>query len=98
MGNHGYEYAPGKNVYFNDNSDYAGAIHYDSFMMPSEGQELQTYYSVKTNYFKDEDKDGIPSEDELAANSDMEYSEFYSNGVMQQYLFFYSRSNGVETK
>ncbi|ADL35547.1 hypothetical protein bpr_I2817 [Butyrivibrio proteoclasticus B316] len=77
MGNHGYEYAPGKNVYFNDNSDYAGAIHYDSFMMPSEGQELQTYYSVKTNYFKDEDKDGIPSEDELAANSDMEYSESY---------------------
>lgn len=46
-------------------------------MMPSEGQELQTYYSEKTNYFKDEDKSGTPSDDELAANSDMEYSESY---------------------
>ena len=80
MGNHGYEYAPGKNVYFNDNADYAGAIHYDYFMMPREGQELATVYYEKINFFEDTDRDGVPSDEELEANKDMEYSEsFYYN-------------------
>ncbi len=77
MGNYGYEYAPGKNVYYNDNSDYAGAIHYSYYMIPREGYELKANYSEKINFFKDEDHNGIPSDAELEANSNMEYSESY---------------------
>ncbi|MBQ6588353.1 MAG: hypothetical protein IJI01_06735 [Butyrivibrio sp.] len=80
MGNYGYEYAPGKNVYLNENSDYAGAIRYAYFMMPREGQEIVTSYYEKTNFFEDKDKDGVPSDEELDANKDMSYSEsFYYN-------------------
>ncbi len=70
-GNSGYSYAPGKNVFYNHNQDYAGAIHYESYMTPEEGTEITTAYYKKAYFFNDADGDGYPSEDELE-NSDFD--------------------------
>ncbi len=67
-GNTGYAYAPGKNVFYNHNHDYAGAIHYEYYMTPREDTEIDVDYYTQTFMFDDADGDGEPSEEELAAS------------------------------
>lgn len=81
-GNYGYMYAPGKNVYINHNSDYAGAVQYDSYMSSHEGAEISTDYYVESLYFKDTDGDRSPSQEELSATDEMDvFSAFYYNST-----------------
>ncbi|WP_026505174.1 hypothetical protein [Butyrivibrio sp. NC3005] len=79
-GNYGYMYAPQKGVLFNHNTDYAGAIQYDSYMTcPNQG-ELSCDFSVESIMFKDADGDGEPSEEELNNSSEIElYKEYFYN-------------------
>lgn len=79
-GNAGYSYAPGKGVFFNQNSDYAGAVMYVSYMLIHEGKELEADYAAEYLMFNDLDGDGSPSDDELAATEDFHtYSTKYFN-------------------
>ncbi len=80
MGNSGYDYAPGKGIYYNSNSDYAGLIYHESYMSGREGSEIETDYSVTNYCFKDTDGDGIPSEEEMQAAGDYDvYDKKYYN-------------------
>ncbi len=84
-GNYGYMYAPGKNVYINHNSDYAGAVQYDSYMSSREGTEISTDYYVESLYFKDTDGDRSPSEEELSATDEMDvFNAFYYNSTDEE--------------
>ena len=67
MGNYGYSYVPGKSIYYNHNTDHAGAIHYDSYMLPHPGRELIADFYTESYYFDDVDRDGSPSAEELEA-------------------------------
>lgn len=42
-GNHGYVYIPGENVIYNDDTDFAGAVHYISYMNMNAEYELDSY-------------------------------------------------------
>ena len=80
MGNSGYSYAPGKGVFYNMNSDYAGAVYHESYMSKREGAEIDVDYAVTNYCFKDIDGDGQPSEEELEATGDYAvYSKKYYN-------------------
>ncbi|MCR5402693.1 MAG: hypothetical protein K6E91_02605 [Butyrivibrio sp.] len=79
-GNAGYSYAPGKGVFFNQNSDHAGAIMNVYYMLMHEGKELEADYAVTYLMFNDLNKDGSPSDDEIAATEDFHpYSAKYYN-------------------
>ncbi|MBO6239341.1 MAG: hypothetical protein J6O61_00500 [Butyrivibrio sp.] len=79
-GNYGYMYAPGKGLYINHNTDYAGAVQYDSYMTSHNGKEIATDFYVESLFFKDTDGDRTPSEEELSATDEMDvYEAYYRN-------------------
>ena len=79
-GNTGYDYAPGKGIYYNHNNDYAGAVQYGSYMSKHKGTEVQTDYCVEYQMFEDLDGDGVPSEEELSAIEELDvHKEIYYN-------------------
>lgn len=80
MGNAGYYYSPGKNLFKNTDHDYAGAIEYDSFSSTRENDQIEADYSARYTWFKDADGDGMPSDEELATlDYNTPFSEAYWN-------------------
>lgn len=80
MGNAGYYYSPGKNLFKNTNHDYAGAIEYDSFSSTRENDQIEADYSARYTWFNDADGDGTPSDEELATlDYNTPFSEAYWN-------------------
>ncbi len=80
MGNIGYEYAPGKGVFFNLNNDFAGLIQNETYMIKREGQGLTADFIVENLMFDDKDGNGEPSDDETEGMEEMEvFSSTYYN-------------------
>lgn len=65
-GNHGYEYASGKGVVRNYNTDYAGLIIYETYIFLSveDGEVVEDRYYLKQTFFDDANNNGVPDEDE----------------------------------
>ncbi|MBO4456110.1 MAG: hypothetical protein J5802_00165 [Butyrivibrio sp.] len=82
FGNYGYSYAERKGIFFNENSDYAGAIHYTTVMSKRDKGEIATDYYVKFINFNDLDGNGEPSEEELEAEGGGTVE--YYNGAGEQ--------------
>ena len=78
MGNAGYEYSPRKNSVRNDNSDYAGAILYRTYMKINELHVLDTVVQIESYQFDDVNQNGIPDENEM--DSIGRYSVNYIDG------------------
>lgn len=78
MGNTGYEYVPRKNSLRNDNSDFAGAIHYTTYMSVGNRLTLDIVAEIETFLFDDVNQNGIPDEDELESLGN--YSVSYIDG------------------
>lgn len=68
MGNHGYEYVPGKNCLSNFNADFAGLIGKQYYMAIEEGKLVTPYWSVTYN-FDDKNENGEPDDDEIEGNT-----------------------------
>lgn len=79
MGNAGYEYIPGGNRVRNYNSDYAGAIRYNTYMSMNDQYSLKTVTEIVTYNFDDVNGDGYPDADE--EDSIGYYSVSYVDGV-----------------
>ena len=69
FGNYGYEYAPGKNLLLNYNTDYAGALG-KSYYMTIQDDEIVTAYWTYIYNFNDKNNNGEPDEDEYDYESD----------------------------
>lgn len=78
MGNAGYEYVPRKNSLRNDNSDFAGAIHYTTYMSVGSRLTLDIVAEIETFLFDDVNQNGIPDKDELESLGN--YSVSYIDG------------------
>lgn len=80
MGNYGYSYSPKNNVFYNWNTDYAGAIGYTTlFSINDEGKVVTTYWSMLIN-FNDIDGNEEPSEEELESADEYSGSiKYYSS-------------------
>lgn len=63
-GNHGYEYAPGKNSLRNYNTDYAGLILFTTYMTIGKQYTMDLVVSIQTNNFDDVNGNGSPDESE----------------------------------
>lgn len=65
-GNNGYEYLPGENLIRNFNSDYAGAVVYESYYGINFAHELSALPSDQLSvwYFRDTNGNGYPDENE----------------------------------
>ena len=60
-GNAGYSYLPKKNVLYNTNSDYAGAVYYTYYAKMKNHKIVSRYSkSLKVQYFKDKNNNGYP--------------------------------------
>ena len=79
MGNAGYEYCPKKNSLRNDNSDFAGAIVYTTYMKIGGQCTLEPVVQIETYNFDDVNENGIPDEDEM--DSFGRYGESRIDGV-----------------
>ena len=79
MGNAGYEYIPGGNRVRNYNSDYAGAIRYNTYMSMNDQYSMETVTEIVTYNFDDVNGDGYPDADEQ--DSIGYYSVSYVDGV-----------------
>ncbi len=80
MGNTGYDYVPGKGIFYNHNNDYAGLVQYFNYMFKHEEGELKADYVVEHLMFEDKDGDGSPSEDEYTDSDEFKvYEERYYN-------------------
>ncbi len=79
MGNAGYAYSQRKNSVRNDNSDYAGAILYTTYMAVSNHQTLDVMTCIETLNFDDVNQNGYPDEEEM--DSMGMYSVSYIDGV-----------------
>ncbi len=80
MGNTGYDYVPGKGIFYNHNNDYAGLVQYFNYMFKHEEGELKADYVVESLMFEDKDGDGSPSEDEYTGSDELKvYEERYYN-------------------
>ncbi len=79
MGNAGYAYAPRRNNIVNDNSDYAGAILYTTYMAVSNHQSVDVIACIETFNFDDVNQNGYPDEEEL--DSMGMYGVSYIDGV-----------------
>ncbi len=78
-GNAGYSYIPGTGIYYNANSDYAGAVRYEYYMSDRGEGEIQTDFWVKSLNFNDLDGNGEPSEYELSVSGEYAAaSEYHS--------------------
>lgn len=80
-GNSGYSYAPRKEIYYNENADYAGAVCYSTYMSKRDVGELGIDYRVKELNFIDLDGDGWPSVDEPLTTGGSVGSLEYYNGT-----------------
>ena len=78
-GNSGYSYVPGMGIYYNGNSDYAGAVYYETYMSKRDEGELATDFWVRTNNYVDLDGDGEPSWEEIEASGSYFGSAEYHN-------------------
>ncbi len=78
MGNTGYEYVPRKNSLRNENSDFAGAIHYTTYMSVGSRLTLDIVAEIETFLFDDVNQNGIPDEDEMESLGN--YSVSYIDG------------------
>ena len=78
-GNAGYAYSQRKNSVRNDNSDYAGAILYTTYMAVSNHQTLDVMTCIETLNFDDVNQNGYPDEEEM--DSMGMYSVSYIDGV-----------------
>lgn len=76
MGNHGYEYVPGKNNLRNYNTDFAGAILYTTYWAISKQHSMDIDVQIVTYNFDDANGNGQPDE-----NEECDYSVSYINGV-----------------
>lgn len=79
MGNAGYAYVPRRNNVLNDNTDYAGAILYTTYMAVSNHQSLDVVACIETYNFDDVNQNGYPDEEEM--DSMGMYSVSYIDGV-----------------
>ncbi len=80
MGNAGYYYAPGKDLFTNTNFDQAGAIQYDTYMSTREDEELGEDFCAKYTWFNDANGNGEPDDDEeTTGDFEKPYSESYWN-------------------
>lgn len=79
MGNAGYAYVPRRNNIVNDNSDYAGAILYTTYMAVSNHQSVDVVACIETYNFDDVNQNGYPDEEEL--DSLGMYGVSYIDGV-----------------
>lgn len=79
MGNAGYAYAPRRNNIVNDNTDYAGAILYTTYMAVSNHQSVDVVACIETYNFDDVNQNGYPDEEEL--DSLGMYGVSYIDGV-----------------
>lgn len=68
MGNHGYEYAPGKNCLSNFNTDFAGLIGKQYFMSIKDNKLVTSYWSETYN-FDDKNENGMPDDDEIEGDT-----------------------------
>lgn len=78
MGNYGYEYAVGKNVIRNCNSDYAGLIDAISYMSPTGDPSQGFEYQMTTYNWADTNENGYPDGDEDDTYLDEPYRVEYS--------------------
>lgn len=78
MGNVGYEYIPRGNRLRNYNNDYAGLIHYTTYMEIRNQDSLETVMQIETYNFDDVNGNGMPDDDEM--DSAGFYSVSYVNG------------------
>ena len=78
-GNHGYEYIPYQNVIRNYNSDFAGAIVYETYTKLDNNHKMVDYYDdyLSMRFFKDLNGDSMPSDDEFTENGEAYY--FYGD-------------------
>lgn len=75
-GNVGYSYLPKKNVLYNMNSDYAGAIRY-VYYGKMKKHEIVSRYSeeLKIQYFKDKNGNGYPDDNEYTETPSYYYGD-----------------------
>lgn len=87
MGNHRYEYVPGKNSLRNYDTDYAGAILYTTYMRISEQHSMEIAAQIVTYNFDDLNGNGVPDENEPEGG----YSTGYIDGeeVSAEECYFY---------
>lgn len=78
MGNAGYAYCPGKNSLKNENSDFAGAILYTTYLTSGSGHALEEVAQIQTYQFDDANQNGVPDENEQ--DSIGRYSVSYLDG------------------
>ena len=68
-GNPGYSYLPKKNVLYNTNSDYAGAVYYVYYGKMKKNKIVGRYAKdLKVQYFNDANKNGYPDADEYTSD------------------------------
>lgn len=64
-GNHGYMYLPKKNVLYNLNSDFAGALYYEYYGKMKNHKIVDRYpKSLSQQYFNDANENGFPDDGE----------------------------------
>lgn len=78
MGNVGYEYIPKGNRIRNYNNDYAGAIHYTTYLTINDQYSIETVMEIVTYNFDDANGNGMPDEEEQ--DSIGYYGVSYVNG------------------
>lgn len=77
-GNNGYEYSPRKNSLRNDDQDYAGLIHYTTYLTVNSEYSMESVVQIKTLFFNDVNGNQIPDDDETYFDG---YSTSYIDGV-----------------
>lgn len=65
MGHSGYEYAEKTGWIRDHDQDYAGALHYTTFLKQDEKGHFSEGYTREDYFFDDADGDGVPSQEEL---------------------------------
>ncbi len=79
-GNYGYSYLPNENKIFNLNSDYAGAILYNTEMRIGKDHSLERVRTIREEYFADLNGNGAPDGEEEYSEENATYYEILSDG------------------
>ena len=107
MGNTGYEYIPYQNVLRNYDSDFAGALIYETYMKLNENNEMVDYHDNYLNmrFFKDLNGDSMPSDDEYTEDGEAYYfygdteiteEEYNSYVISGDYEYIEGKMNAYE--
>lgn len=74
-GNAGYEYVPGGNVMRNFNSDFVGAVRYETYYRIGEKHRFEPYYDQElyTTLFEDKNGNQVPDSDEPVDENTVHY-------------------------